>query len=105
MTFCIGILMALRVGFSHESAGFQLSKRYRCVQKGVSPAQAILGVDIHDVPPSSGWSAKNVNLDDPIEVVLAGKIQSNALALVTASTSHAYVGTWNAFFLRVPQFT
>ena len=97
--------MALRVGFSHESAGFQLSKRYRCVQKGVIPAQAILGVNINDVPPSSGWSTKHVNLADPMEVALAGKIQSSALALVTALTSHTYVGTWNAFFLRVPQFT
>jgi hypothetical protein len=65
----------------------------------------MLGVNINDVPPSSGWSTKIVNLDDPIEVALAGKIQSSALALVTASTSHNYVGTWNAFFLRVPQFT
>ena len=85
---CLGILMDLRVDFSHESTGFQLSKRDRCVQKVVVPAKALLGVGINDVPPPSGWSTKNISLDDPAEVALAGKLLSFALALVAASTSH-----------------
>jgi hypothetical protein len=80
--------MALRVDVSHESTGFQLSKRDRCVQKVFIADQAILGVGINDVPPSSGWSTKNINLDNPIEVALAGKLQSCALGLVAALTSH-----------------
>ena len=65
----------------------------------VIPAQAILGVGINDVPSSTGWSTKSINLDDPIEVALAGEVQSSALAHVSASTSHAYVGPRNAFVL------
>ena len=43
-------------------------------KKVVIPAQAILGIGINDVPPSSGWSTKNINLDDPIERALAGEL-------------------------------
>ena len=66
-------------------------------KKVIIPAQAILGVGINNVPPSSGWSSKNINLEDPIEVALAGELQSSALAHVATSTSNAYVGPWNAF--------
>jgi hypothetical protein len=68
-------------------------------KKVVIPAQAILGVGINDIPSSSGWSTKTINFDDPVEVALAGELQSSALAHVVASTSHAYVGPWNAFVL------
>ncbi len=68
-------------------------------KKVVVPVQAILGVGISDVQPSSGWSTKNINLDNPIEVALAGELQNSALAHVAALTSHAYVGPWNAFVL------
>jgi hypothetical protein len=51
-------------------------------KKVVIPAQAILGVGINDFPPSSGWSTKDNNLDDPIEVALAGELQNSALAHV-----------------------
>ncbi len=68
-------------------------------KKLVVLAQAILGVGINDVPPSSGWSTKDINLDDPIEVALAGELQNSALAHVATSTSHAYVGPWNALVL------
>ncbi len=68
-------------------------------KKVVTPAQAILGVGNNDVPPSSGWSTKNIILEDPIEVALAGELQILYLAHVAASTSHAYVGPWNAFVL------
>ena len=94
--------MALRVGLSHESAGFQLSKQDRCVKEGCHACSSNtwrLGVGINYVPLSSGWSTKNINLDDPIEVALAGELQFSALAHVTASTSHAYVGPCNAFVL------
>jgi hypothetical protein len=66
-------------------------------KKVVIPALATLGVGINSVPPSSGWSSKNINIDDPIEVALAGDLQSSALAHVATSTSNAYVGPWNAF--------
>jgi hypothetical protein len=64
-------------------------------KKVVIPALATLGVGTNTVPPSSGWSSRNINLDDPIEVSLAVELQSSALAHVETSTSHAYVGPWN----------
>jgi hypothetical protein len=67
------------------------------LKKVVIPDQAILGVGINHIPPSSGWSNKNINLDDPIEMALARELQSPALAHVAASTSQANVGPWNAF--------
>jgi hypothetical protein len=63
----------------------------------VISAQTILGEGVNDIPSSSGWSTKNINLDDPIEVALAGELKSSALKHVAVSTSHAYVGPWNAF--------
>ncbi len=74
-------------------------------KKVVVPTQAILGVGINDAPPSSGWSTKDINFDDPIEVALAGELQNSALAHVAASTSHAYVGPLNAFVLRCQNLT
>ncbi len=68
-------------------------------KKFVVPAQAILGTGFNDVQPSSGWSTKDINNDDPIEVALADELQNSALAHVAAPTSHAYVGPWNAFVL------
>ena len=64
--------------------------------KVVIPALATRGVGINSVPYSSGWSSKNISLNDPIEVALAGELQSSALAHVATSTSNAYVGPWNA---------
>ncbi len=68
-------------------------------KKVVVPAQAILGAGINNFPPNSGWSNKDINFNEPIEVALAGELQNSALAHVAASTSHAYVGPWNAFVL------
>ncbi len=65
----------------------------------VTPAQAILGVSNKEVPTSSGWSNKDVDVNDPIEVALASNLEDSTLAHVATSTSHAYVGPWNAFVL------
>jgi hypothetical protein len=68
-------------------------------KKVVALAQTILGAGINEIPPSSGWSTKDINVDDPIEVALASDLQNSPLAHVAASTSHAYVGPWNAFVI------
>ena len=39
----------------------------------------------------------DVNLDDPVEVVVAARVQQSAMAHVADSTALAYVGPWNAF--------
>ena len=70
-------------------------------KKVVVPAQAILGAEINIFPPTSGWSNKDINFNDPIEAALAGELQNSALAHVAASTSHVYVGPWNAFVFGV----
>ena len=57
-------------------------------KKVVVPAQAILGAGVNDLPPTSGWSNKDINFNDPIEAALAGELQNSALAHVAASTSH-----------------
>ncbi len=61
----------------------------------------MLGQGSLDVPLLSGWSQKDINKDDPIEVALASRLQNSALAHVAASTSKAYVGPWNAFCFLV----
>jgi hypothetical protein len=66
-------------------------------KKVVAPAQAILGKDSFKFPLLSGWSQKDINTNDPIEVELASRLQNLALAHVAASTSKAYVGPYNAF--------
>jgi hypothetical protein len=65
----------------------------------VTPVRAIFGVGNLEVPPSSGWSLKDINNNDPIEVALASNLQDSALAHVAASTPQAYAGPWNAFVL------
>ena len=65
--------------------------------KVVAPVRAILGKGSIEVPTSSGWSSKDINLHDPIEVYLASRLQDSALSHVAASTSKTYVGPWNAF--------
>jgi hypothetical protein len=65
----------------------------------VTPTRAILGIGNNDVMPSSGCSIKDINVNDSIEVALASNLQDPTLAHVAVSTSHAYVGPWNAFVL------
>jgi hypothetical protein len=65
----------------------------------VAPNQAILGVGPIEVPPSSGWSQKDINVNDPVELELAAHLQSSDVAHVAESASAAYVGPWNAFVL------
>ena len=59
----------------------------------------ILGKGCIEFPLLSGWSQKDINTNDPIEVALASRLQNSALAQVADSTSKAYVGPWNTFVL------
>jgi hypothetical protein len=68
-------------------------------KRDVTPARAILGIGNLESPSSSGWSLKDINNNDPIEVALASKLQDCALAHVAASTYYTYVGPWTAFVL------
>ncbi len=61
------------------------------------PARATLGGGALSLPTNSGWAGKDINIDDPVELALAGRLQLSALAHVAGSTSRAYVGPWNAF--------
>jgi hypothetical protein len=61
------------------------------------PARATLGGGTLSLPINSGWAGKDINMDDPVELALAGRLQMSALAHVAGSTSRAYVGPWNAF--------
>ena len=64
------------------------------------PAHATLGKGSLRLPLHIGWTGKDVNIDDPVEVeLLAGRLQMSALAHVSGCTSPAYVGPWNAFVL------
>ena len=62
-------------------------------------ARATLGGGSLSLPLNIGWAGKDVSIDDPVEVELAGRLQMSALAHVAGSTSRAYVGPWNAFGL------
>jgi len=63
------------------------------------PARATLAGGALSLPINSGWAGKYINMDDPMEVALAVRLQMSALAHVAGSTSRAYVGPWNAFVL------
>jgi len=63
------------------------------------PARATLGGGALSIPRNTGWASKDINVDDPVEVALAARLQMSALAHVAGSTSRAYVGPWNAFVL------
>ena len=69
------------------------------LKKIVMPARTTLGGGALSLPISTGRASKDVNIDDSVEVALAGRLQIGALAHVAGSTSHAYVGPWNAFVL------
>lgn len=64
-----------------------------------SPASAAVGAGVSTTA-SSGRSAKDVNLDDPVEVAMAGRLQQSAMTHVAESTSASYVGQWIAFVSR-----
>ena len=59
-------------------------------------AGALLGVG-RSRDSSSGWAAMDVNMDDPVEVALASRVQQPEMANKADSTALAYVGPWNAF--------
>ncbi len=54
------------------------------------PARATLGGGALSLPINTGWASKNINIDDPVEVALAGRLQMSALAHVAGFTSRAY---------------
>ena len=68
-------------------------------KKVVIPARATLGGGSLSLPTNTGWAGKDVNIDDPVEAALAGRLEISALAHVAGSTSRAYVGPWDAFVL------
>ena len=72
---------------------------YGAFKKVVVPARAILEGGNIEACVSSGWSNKDINTNDLVEVALAGRLQNSALSHVAAFTSKAYVGPWNAFVL------
>jgi hypothetical protein len=67
--------------------------------KVAMPARATLGGGALSLPINNGWVGKDVNIDDPVEIALAGRLHISALVHVTGSTFRAYVGPWNAFVL------
>jgi hypothetical protein len=73
-------------------------------KKVVAPAQAILGKGSIEIPLLSGWSQKDINTNNTIQVALASRLPNSALAHVATSTSKAYVGPWNAFFCCMALF-
>ncbi len=48
---------------------------------------------------ATGERRKYVNMNDPVEMEFASRLQMPDLAHVAGSTSHAYVCPWNAFVL------
>jgi len=54
-------------------------------------ARATLGEGSLSLQLNIGWSGKDVNIDDLVEVELAGRLQMSALARVAGSTSRAYM--------------
>ncbi len=60
-------------------------------------ARVTLGGGALSIPIISGWAGKDIDMDDPVELALAGRLQMSALAHVAGSTYRAYVGPWNAF--------
>jgi hypothetical protein len=71
------------VPFQSESVAFK---------KVVMHARAELERGTLSLPINSGWAGKDINMDDPTEVALAGRLQMSAIAHVVGSTSRAYVG-------------
>ncbi len=61
--------------------------------------RATIGGGALCLPINTGWAGKDINIDDPVEVALAGRLQMPALTHVAGSTSRAYDGPWNAFVL------
>ena len=69
------------------------------LNKVVMPARATLGRGALSFPINTGWAGKDISIDSPVEVALAGRLQLSALAHVAESTSRAHIGPWNAFVL------
>jgi hypothetical protein len=60
-------------------------KEIGAFKKVVVPVRAILGGSIIEPCGSSGWSIKDINTNDPVEVALAGRLQNSAMSHVAAS--------------------
>jgi hypothetical protein len=68
-------------------------------KKVVMPARATFRGGALSLPINSGWAGKDINIEDQVEVALAGRLQMSALAHVAGSTFRIYVGPCNAFVL------
>jgi hypothetical protein len=77
------------------------SKEIVAFKKVVAHAQSILGVGAFEVSPSSGWSQNYINVNDPVELERASRLQDFAIAHVSKSTSGAYIGYRNPFVFFV----
>jgi hypothetical protein len=51
------------------------------------PTRSTLGEEILNFSPNFGWAGKNVNINDPVEIDLAGRLRMSALAHVVGATS------------------
>ena len=92
-------IMVLRVDFSATQSNICSESAIVESMKVIMPAQATLGNGSLRLQLNTGWICKDVNIDDPLEVELAERLQMSALAHVAGSTSRAYVGPWNAFVI------
>jgi hypothetical protein len=57
----------------------------------VIPARAILGEGSLSLPAKAGWAGKKFNIDDPVKIALAGRLQLPGSTHAAGSTSCAYV--------------
>jgi hypothetical protein len=77
----------------------KLSKRNRCIQEDCRSCSSNSWTRQRWNSSLSGWSQKDINTNDLVEVALASQLQKPAFIHVAASTSEAYVGPWSAFVL------
>ena len=89
-------VMAFHSDFSKGSPCCALSKRDSGIHEGVFIEKKNLEVGSLNVSLSLRWAQTDVNMNYPVELDLAGLLQSFVLARVAESSSGAYVGPWNA---------
>jgi hypothetical protein len=46
------------------------------------PARATIGGGSRSLHPNTGWAGKNVNIDDPVEVELAGRLHMSTFQIL-----------------------
>ena len=69
------------------------------LKKVFIPARARLAGGALSLPTNIGWTCKDVNIDDPAEVALAGRLQISALTHLPGPLSvHMLVHGMRVFF-------